>query len=86
MSWIKGDCLWVRRGREKQGVIIIVRRKLGNAVVRNRLKRRLRHVCRLNENNLPMSLVIFCQPHAARVQFSDLERDFTALLSKLGRA
>jgi len=83
MSWVRGASLWVRHGREKQGVIIVVRRKLGNAVIRNRLKRQLRALCRKNNKNIPNSLVIFCQPSATQTAFSDLEQELKALLFKL---
>ena len=83
MSWVKGGSLWVRHGREKQGTTIVVRRKLGNAVNRNRLRRRLRSLCLSNEKDIPQSLVIFCQPSATQTAFSELEQELKALLSKL---
>lgn len=83
MSWVKGASLWVRHGREKQGTTIVVRRKLGNAVNRNRLRRRLRSLCRKNKKDIPSSLVIFCQPSATQTAFSELEQELKALLSKL---
>jgi ribonuclease P protein component len=83
MSWVKGASLWVRHGREKQGTIIVVRRKLGNAVNRNRLRRRLRSICLKNKEEIPPSLVIFCQPSATQTAFSELEQELKALLSKL---
>ena len=83
MSWVKGANLWVRQGREKQGTTIVVRRKLGNAVNRNRLRRRLRSLCLSNKKDIPQSLVIFCQPSATQTAFSELEQELKALLSKL---
>lgn len=83
MSWIRGSHLWVRHGREKQGTIFVVRRKLGTAVARNRLKRRLRAICRSNGTGLPVSLVVFCQPSATLAKFSDLEQELKMLLSEL---
>ena len=83
MSWVRGASLWVRHGREKQGTIIVVRRKLGNAVNRNRLRRRLRSLCLKNKKDIPPSLVIFCQPSATQTAFSELEQELKALLSKL---
>ena len=83
MNWVKGGSLWVRHGREKQGIIIVVRRKLGNAVNRNRLRRRLRSLCLKNKKDIPKSLVIFCQPSATQAAFSELERELKALLSEL---
>ena len=83
MNWVKGGSLWVRHGREKQGTTIVVRRKLGNAVNRNRLRRRLRSLCLKNKKDIPPSLVIFCQPSATQTAFSELEQELKALLSKL---
>ena len=83
MNWVKGGSLWVRHGREKQGIIIVVRRKLGNAVNRNRLRRRLRSLCLANKKDIPKSLVIFCQPSATQAAFSELEQELKALLSEL---
>ena len=83
MNWVKGGSLWVRHGREKQGIIIVVRRKLGNAVNRNRLRRRLRSLCLANKKDIPESLVIFCQPSATQAAFSELEQELKALLSEL---
>ena len=60
----------------------VVRRRLGNAVVRNRLKRRLRHICR-NRPFLPHNLVILCQPPAVEAPFADLERELDYLVPKL---
>ena len=83
MNWVKGASLWIRHGREKQGNIIVVRRKSGNAVNRNRLKRRLRSLCLANKKDIPKSLVIFCQPSATQAAFSELEQELKALLSEL---
>ena len=82
MAWVRGPCLWIRRGRESQRQVFVVRRKLGNAVVRNRLKRRLRHICR-NRPFLPHNLVILCQPPAVEAPFADLERELDYLVPKL---
>ena len=83
MNWVKGASLWIRHGREKQGNIIVVRRKSGNAVNRNRLRRRLRSLCLANKKDIPKSLVIFCQPSATQAAFSELEQELKALLSEL---
>jgi ribonuclease P protein component len=82
MAWVRGPCLWVRRGRESRRQVFVVRRKLGSAVVRNRLKRRLRHICR-NRPFLPRNLVILCQPPAVEAPFADLERELDYLVPKL---
>ena len=82
MDWIKGTCLWIRPGKEESGVIFAVRRKLGTAVKRNRLKRRLRHICR-EQRSLSHSLVVFPQPQAIEAPFHQLREELNALVSKL---
>ena len=80
MGWIKQPNLWIRRGKEPHGLIVVVRKKLGNAVVRNRLRRRLRTVMRSAGRNCCMSIVILCQPSAVKAPFSELEREVTKLM------
>ena len=83
MSWTKGQLLWVRTGREPGGVIFVLRKRLGNAVLRNRLKRRLRHVCR--ELHIPAdeSLVVLAQQQAASCSFERLRIELTQLVAGL---
>ena len=82
MDWVRGRCFWIRGGREDRGQIFVVRRKLGNAVKRNRLKRRLRSICR-SRPYFPCDLVVFCQPSAIEAPFADLERELDSLVAKL---
>ena len=82
MAWVRGCCLWIRCDREDRGQIFVVRRKLGNAVQRNRLKRRLRSICR-SRPYFPRSLVVFCQPSAVEAPFADLERELDSLVASL---
>ncbi len=83
MSWTKGQLLWVRAGREPGGVIFVLRKRLGKAVRRNRLKRRLRHVCR--ELKLPVqeSLIVLAQPSATTSSFRRLRDELTGLVACL---
>ena len=81
MAWIRGHCLWIRLGRESQRQVFVVRRKLGNAVVRNRLKRRLRVLCR--ESAAHLSLVILPCPLAVDAKYSQLGLELKRLLAKL---
>ena len=82
MAWIRGHFLWIRLGRESQRQVFVVRRKLGNAVLRNRLKRRLRHICRKHPF-LPRNLVVLCQLPAIEAPFDELERELESLVPKL---
>ena len=83
MGWIRQPSLWIRQGREPQGLVIVVRKKLGNAVVRNRLKRRLRAIVRSTERSCSMSVVILCQPSAVQATFSELKQEVLSLMSLL---
>ncbi|MBT4977168.1 MAG: hypothetical protein HOL51_07405 [Gemmatimonadetes bacterium] len=93
MAWIRGQCLWIRcdrngsggrsnRGAASRGQVFVVRRKLGNAVKRNRLKRRLRSICR-SRPFFPNALVVFCQPSAVNAPYADLQRELDSLVSRL---
>ena len=59
-----------------------VRRSLGKAVLRNRLKRRLRVIYRHCRPN-PPDLVIFPQPGAIATEFVELELELKELLHRL---
>lgn len=79
MGWVRGERLWIRRGREDSGVVFAVRRKLGNAVERNRLKRRLRVICR-QMPPIEGELVIFPQASAIKARFRDLKEELERLI------
>ena len=80
--WTKGERLWVRSGREP-GLIFVVRKRLGNAVRRNRIKRRLRHVCRLLHLAADDCLVVLVQPPATISSFQGLRDELTRLVAEL---
>lgn len=83
MGWVKGRHLWMRSGRETDGVVFVVRKKLGNAVRRNRLKRRLRSIHRQLECQPCGSLVVLVQPCATEIPYAELQSEFEQLASDL---
>lgn len=82
MSWVRGPYLWVRRPQEESRLVLVLRRKLGTAVARNRLKRRLRHICRELPVG-PAGLVVLAQPAAMEARFAALREELNRLLSGL---
>jgi ribonuclease P protein component len=60
----------------------VIAKRVGNAVVRNRVRRRLREILR----SLPVSegfdVVITARPEATNASFSDLRTELTLLLKR----
>ena len=79
--------LYARRNREGiNRVGVTVSKKLGKAVVRNRVRRRLREVYRLHESRfLPgWDIVVVARGRAVEASFSDLTKAYLSLAKKLG--
>ena len=66
---------------------IIATRRLGNASRRNRAKRLVREIFRLNKTGLGLDLdiVVFPQRELLDAAFADLQADFQATLRRHGR-
>lgn len=79
--------LYVRRnGLKANRLGFTVSTKLGCAVVRNRVRRRLREIYRLHEDALitGCDVVIVARVRAASSDYHQLERSFLRLADKLG--
>ncbi len=69
-------CLRNRRGQNRSGYT--VSKKLGKAVMRNRIRRRLREIVRLNQQQLRQGydFVIVVRQRGADASYQQLEQDF----------
>ncbi len=79
--------LYARRNRTEQNRVgITVGRKLGHAVVRNRVRRRLREVYRLNESRFRpgWDIVVVGRHKAITADFQSLTEGYLALARKAG--
>ena len=79
--------LYARKNRSNcNRVGLTVSKKLGHAVVRNRTRRRLREVYRLNESALKpgYDIVIVARSRAVEAPFSKLTASFLRLADKAG--
>lgn len=79
--------LYVRHsGRQGNRLGLTVSTKLGHAVVRNRVRRRLREIYRLHEDRLitGVDVVVVARVRAAHSQYRQLEQSFLHLADKLG--
>ena len=76
-------CQRNRRGHSRLGVSVST--KLGCAVVRNRVRRRLREIYRLHEDRFApgYDIVVVARVRAVHSSYAVLERDFLRLAKKL---
>ena len=78
--------LYVRKnGRSGNRLGLTVSTKVGCAVVRNRVRRRLREIYRLNEDMLTsgVDIVVVARVRAAHVPYRRLEQAFLKLCAKV---
>jgi len=70
---------------EASRVGVITTRRLGNAVVRNRTRRRLREIARLHLPEFAQAcwIVIVAKPESATASFADLKDEWLRLARRL---
>ena len=75
-----------RNGSQENRIGLTVSAKLGHAVVRNRLRRRLREVYRLHENQFQpgWDLVVVARSRAVNAPYQKLEKAYLSLADQLG--
>ena len=80
--------LLARKDAENSRIGISVGKRSGGAVVRNRLRRRVREIFRRGRRDLPsgLQIVVNIKPSASTAEFSELAEDyFSALRRGLSR-
>ncbi len=79
--------LFVRNNLPYSRIGIVVSKKVGRAVVRNKVKRRLREIVRLNKELIPkgLDIVIIAKTKARSVTFWDLREDLLRGFSEIRR-
>ena len=72
-----------KSGLNRVGFTVTV--KLGHAVVRNRIRRRLREIYRLHEPELPrgVDMIVVARSRSVTASYRELERDYLQALRKL---
>ena len=76
-------CQKNRQGRNRLGITVST--KLGHAVVRNQVRRRLREIHRLNMNRTKAGydVIVVARIRAAHTPYGKLEQEYLSLLRKL---
>ena len=74
-----------KNGRKENRFGITASTKLGHAVVRNKVRRRLREIYRLNEDKLlpGYDIVVVARVRAVHSRYVELEKQFLRLAKKL---
>lgn len=72
-------------GQEESRFGVSVSKKIGNSVVRHRIKRRLKEVFRLNEEHFRRGkdYVVIARAHARDAEYAELEKSLTGLMNMI---
>ena len=68
---------------EQSSMGLVVSKKVGHAPCRNKTKRRLREIFRLNSQTANLELVVIARKKASTCSFQELEASFNFALRKL---
>jgi ribonuclease P protein component len=77
--------LFLLGGESRPRLGVSVSRRVGNAVARNRVRRRLREIFRRSRallGSAPARVVVNARPTAAAASFSELSEDYRSALSR----
>ncbi len=82
--WLVLYCQKNRQGRTRLGVTVST--KLGKAVVRNRVRRRLREIWRLNQDVLQpgWDIILVARGRSVRTSYAKLNAAYLSLLEETG--
>jgi ribonuclease P protein component len=89
-SKVNSDCflaLYLPNSLDRTRLGLTVSSKVGPAVLRNRVRRRLRELFRAHSSGLPkgIDLVLIARPSAAQADFEQLSKSFFKVSAELKR-
>lgn len=79
--------VFLRNERGHSRLAVVASRKVGSAVIRNRVKRRFRELFRRNKPLLgePLDLVVIARPEAGEAAWTDLRDAYVTALTRIFR-
>ena len=77
-------CRKTRRDHNRLGITVTA--KLGKAVIRNRVRRRLREIYRLNQDKLQQGydIIVVARVRSVKAEYRQMENAYLAACKKLG--
>jgi ribonuclease P protein component len=80
------SCNWDLQADAFRKAAFIVPKSCGEAVVRNRIKRRLRELYRLSQHDFPPALrsVWIAHPSSAKLSYAEIRSDFVQVCRRAG--